>query len=78
MKHKNVMSLFDGMGCGRMVLKRNNTPVDNYYASEIDKYAIKACKTINQDVQHIGDVTLVKGADYPKIDLLIGGSPCQG
>ena len=74
----NVLSLFDGMSCGRIALERAGIPVTNYYASEIDPYAIKVSKVNWPDIIHIGDVTKVKAVDLPKIDLLIGGSPCQG
>ena len=74
----NVLSLFDGMSCGRIALERAGVPVTNYYASEIDKYAITVAKNNYPDTHHIGDVTQVSADDLPKIDLLIGGSPCQG
>ena len=75
----NVLSLFDGMACGRIALERLGIKVDNYYASEIDKYAIKIAQKNYPDTIHIGDVTKVTAADIPhKINLLIGGSPCQG
>lgn len=74
----NVLSLFDGMSCGREALERCGFWVDNYYASEIDKYAMQVALNNYPDTKHIGDVTKVKGSDLPNIDLLIGGSPCQG
>lgn len=74
----NVLSLFDGMSCGQIALERCGIEVDNYFASEIDKYAIQVAKKNYPDTVHIGDVTKVKAEDLPKIDLLIGGSPCQG
>jgi len=74
----NVLSLFDGMSCGQIALERCGIEVDNYFASEIDKYAIQVTKKNYPNTIHIGDVTKVKGGDLPKIDLLIGGSPCQG
>jgi len=74
----NVLSLFDGMACGRLALEKAGINVDNYFASEIDKYAITIAKKNWPDIIHVGDVQNVKGADLPKIDLLIGGSPCQG
>lgn len=74
----NVLSLFDGMACGRQALHELGIPVTNYFASEIDKYAMQVALNNHLDIQHIGDVTKVKGAELPKIDLLIGGSPCQG
>lgn len=73
----NVLSLFDGMSCGRIALERAGVKVDNYFASEIEKHAIKVTKHNYPNTIHIGDVTQVKGSDLPKIDLLIGGSPCQ-
>lgn len=75
----NVLSLFDGMSCGRIALERAGIKVDNYYSSEIDKYAIQiANKNYPQDeANRLGDVTTIKASDLPKIDLLIGGSPCQ-
>jgi len=75
----NVLSCFDGMSCGRIALERLGINVENYYASEIDKYAIKIAQKNYPDTIHVGDVTEVSAADIPhKIDLLIGGSPCQG
>lgn len=88
----NVLSLFDGMSCGRIALERCGFKVDNYFASEIDKYAIKVAKANYPDTVHLGDVTgVMTYEDYNgeaslivpylgryKIDILIGGSPCQG
>lgn len=73
----NVLSLFDGMSCGQIALDRLGIKVDNYFASEIDKYAIKVTQANYPNTKQIGDVTQVKGTDLPKIDLLMGGSPCQ-
>lgn len=73
-----VLSVFDGMGCGRVALDRLNIPVTNYFAAEIDKYAIQVALTNYPDTIPVGDVTKVKAEDLPQIDLLIGGSPCQG
>jgi site-specific DNA-cytosine methylase len=75
----NILSCFDGMSCGRIALEKLGIQVDNYYASEIDKHAIQVTKKNYPDTIHVGDVTKVKGSDIPvEIDLLIGGSPCQG
>lgn len=74
----NVLSLFDGMSCGRIALERAGIKVNNYFASEIDKYAVQIAKKNYPDTVHIGSVIDVKASDLPKIDLLIGGSPCQG
>ena len=75
----NVLSLFDGMSCGRIALDRANIKVDNYYSSEIKDYAIKvANNNYPEDKKNrLGDITTIKGSDLPTIDLLIGGSPCQ-
>ena len=74
----NVLSLFDGMSCGQIALERAGIKVDNYFASEIDKYAIQVTQNNYPNTKQISDVKEVKGKDLPKIDLLIGGSPCQG
>ena len=85
----NVLSLFDGMSCGRVALERAGFTVTNYYASEVDKYAIKVAMANYPETIQIGDVTKVSYKDgylttengvfyVGQIDLLIGGSPCQG
>jgi DNA-cytosine methyltransferase len=74
----NILSLFDGMSCARIALDRLGLQVNNYYACEIDKYAIQVSTANYPDIQQIGDITAIKADDYPNIDLLIGGSPCQG
>ena len=74
----NVLSLFDGMSCGRIALERLGIPVDNYYASEIDKYAIEVSQANYPDIIQVGDVTELDTSTLPKIDLIMGGSPCQG
>lgn len=74
----NVLSLFDGISCARVALERAGFQVDNYFASEIDKYAIKVSQANYPDICHVGDVKDLKGNQLPKIDLCIFGSPCQG
>lgn len=74
----NVLSLFDGMSCGQIALERSNIKVDTYYASEIDKYAIQVTKKNYPNTIHLGDVTKWRNWNLPKIDLVMGGSPCQG
>ena len=74
----NVLSLFDGMSCGQIALSRCKIKVDNYFASEIDKYATRVTQENYPSTIQLGDVTKVKASDLPKINLLIGGSPCQG
>lgn len=96
----NVLSLFDGMSCGQIALEQLGIKVDNYFACEIDKYAIQASTKLFPNTIHLGDVTKVFSKhknifsednlsvapniyhstnwDWIDIDLLIGGSPCQG
>ena len=73
----NVLSLFDGMSCGQQALELAGIKVDNYFASEIDKYAIQVTMANYPNTKQLGTVINVNGYDLPKIDLLIGGSPCQ-
>jgi DNA-cytosine methyltransferase len=74
----NVLSLFDGMSCGQIALNRAGIKYDNYFASEIDKYAIKVTMANYPNTINLGNITDVTTKMLPKIDLLIGGSPCQG
>lgn len=74
----NILSLFDGMSCSQIALARSGIKIDKYYASEIDKYAMKITQINFPDTIQVGDVLKLKGKTLPKIDLLIGGSPCQG
>ena len=75
----NVLSLFDGMSCGQQALNRLGIKYDNYYASELDKYAIQITQKNFPDTIQLGDVCGVVAKDLPKdIDLLLAGSPCQG
>jgi site-specific DNA-cytosine methylase len=77
MKAMNVLSLFDGMSCGQIALNKAGIKYDNYYASEIDEYAIEIAKKNYPNTVHVGDVTKLDTSTLPQIDLLIGGSPCQ-
>lgn len=73
----NVLSLFDGMSCGQLALNRAHIKCDNYFASEIDKPAIKITMKNYPKTIQLGTVVDVNTKKLPKIDLLIGGSPCQ-
>jgi DNA (cytosine-5)-methyltransferase 3A len=73
----NVLSLFDGMSCGQIALNRIGVKYNNYFASEIDKNAIKVTQHHYPNTVQLGDVTKIEFI-ASKIDLLIGGSPCQG
>ena len=76
----NVLSLFDGMSCGQIALNDMGLKVSKYYASELDKFAIIESKENWPNMIHLGDVTKWRewDIDWKSIDLLIGGSPCQG
>ena len=77
----NVLSLFDGMSCGQLALERANVSVDNYFACEIDKYAMQIANKNFPNTIQLGDVSEVivpNIVDQEDIDLLMGGSPCQG
>lgn len=76
----NVLSLFDGISCGQVALERAGIEVNNYYAAEVDKYAIKVTQANYPNTIQLGDVTKWRewNIDWSSIDLLIGGSPCQG
>lgn len=73
----NVLSLFDGMSCGQIALTELGCFPDKYYASEVDKFAIQQTMHVFPDTIQLGDVTKVDVSKLDKIDLLIGGSPCQ-
>ena len=74
----NVLSLFDGISCGQVALQRAKFEVENYFSSEIDPYAIKITQKNYPKTIQIGDVTKVNGENFKGINLLMGGSPCQG
>jgi len=73
-----VVSLFDGMACGLTALKRAGIKVSEYHAFEIDKYAIQIAKKNHPEIIHHGSVVGADFAQFKDVDLLIGGSPCQG
>ena len=75
-----VLSLFDGISAGQLALQRAGIDVETYYASEIDKYAIQVTKKNFPNTIHLGDITKWQewDIDWSSIDLVIGGSPCQG
>lgn len=76
-KEFNVLSLFDGISCGQIALNKVGIEVGNYFASEIDKGAMQITQYNYPNTIQLGDVTKIKTDSLPKIDLLIGGSPCQ-
>lgn len=76
-KKINVLSLFDGMSCGQIALNKVGIEYENYFASEIDKYAIQVTQKNYPNTIQLGSVTELDGTKLPKIDLMYGGSPCQ-
>lgn len=74
----NVLSCFDGMSCGQLALEKAGIQIDTYFASEIDQYAIKVTQANFPSTKQLGDIQKVTKAQVGNIDLLIGGSPCQG
>ena len=78
MKPLRVLSLFDGISCGQVALERAGIPVEVYYASEIDKYAIQVTQKNYPNTIQLGDVEKIDFTEFiGKIDLIMGGSPCQ-
>ena len=73
-----VLSLFDGMSCGRIALDQLGIPVEKYYASEIDKYAIQVSQANYPEIEQVGDICNLDPKDYQDVDLILAGSPCQG
>jgi len=78
----NILSLFDGISCARVALEKSGIKVDNYFASEVDKYAAQISEKNYPDIIRLGDVREICTEEgltryLPNIDLMIGGSPCQ-
>jgi DNA-cytosine methyltransferase len=78
MKPQTVLSAFDGMSCVQIALRQLGIPIKQYLASEIDKYPIQITQKNYPDTIQLGDITKVFAKDLPPIDILVGGSPCQG
>ena len=83
MRLRNVIGLFDGISCGQMALKKAGIECDQYYASEIDKYAMKVTQQQFPNTIQLGSVTDWESWESPffhidNVDLVMGGSPCQG
>jgi len=75
-KHINILSLFDGISSGQLALQRAGIPVNQYFASEIDKHAIKVTQHNFPNTVQLGSVVDVKAENLPQIDILLAGSPC--
>ena len=80
MKEFNVVSCFDGHSCGQIALKELKIPIKTYYSFEVDKFAIEQTQSVFPNTIQLGDIENWKNADidWSKVDLFIGGSPCQG
>jgi site-specific DNA-cytosine methylase len=80
MKLRTVLSLFDGISCGRLALDRAGIAYDKYYASEIDKHAIRVATCNYPDTMELGDINNWRewAVDWSQVDLILAGSPCQG
>ena len=78
----NWLNLCSGGEIGRQAVKELGLPVTNWFSSEIDKFAIKVAKDNHDDITHLGDIkNIMKFWDwnrFPKIDVILCGSPCQG
>lgn len=74
----NILSLFDGISGAQVALSKARVDYDNYFASEIEKNSIEVTQTNFPETTQVGDVKNLTSKEFPKIDLLIGGSPCQG
>jgi DNA-cytosine methyltransferase len=74
----NVLSLFDGKSCGQIALERSGFNVDNYFASEVESFPMQLTQYHYPNTKQLGDVTKWREWELPEIDLLMGGSPCQG
>lgn len=72
-----VLSLFDGIATTRYALEKAGVRVEKYYASEVDKFAIKVALKNYPDIVEVGDIRNLNGKEFTDIDLIIGGSPCQ-
>ena len=72
----NVLSCFDGLSGGQLALEKAGIKVNQYFASEIDKYAIAVAKYNYPNMIHLGDVKKIDTSTLPKIDLMLAGSPC--
>ena len=73
-----VLSLFDGMSCGRIALDQLGILVEKYYASEVDKYAMQVSAANYPDIIQVGDICNLDPKDFKDVDLMLAGSPCQG
>jgi len=75
-----ILSVFGGIECGKVACEKAGIQIEAYYSSEVDKYAIEVTKRNHPEVVHLGDINNWKewDIDWASIDLIMGGSPCQG
>jgi len=74
----NILSLADGISAAHVALIRSGITIDNYFASEIDKHCITISHKNFPNTIHLGDIRTIDIDSLPAIDLIIGGTPCQG
>ena len=72
-----ILSLFDGIGCSRIALERSGIKIDKYFSSEVDKSCLDLTRQRFPENIELGDIKNINPKKLPKIDLIIGGSPCQ-
>jgi DNA (cytosine-5)-methyltransferase 3A len=73
MNKQNILSCFDGISCGRIALERAGIPINQYFAAEVDKHAIRVTQHNYPDTIQLGDITQIKSENLPIIDILVGG-----
>ena len=74
-----ILNLFSGMGCDIMAHSHTNLPpITKVYHADVDKYSVAVDRFLHPEVIQLGDVTKIKGSDIGHVDLILGGSPCQG
>ena len=77
MKKLNVLSLFSGSEIGRLIAKELNWDINNWYSSEVDKYALGVSEYLYDDIKQLGDIRNIDINSLEEIDLILGGSSCQ-
>tara|TARA_R110002110_G_scaffold200695_1_gene411428 strand:- start:20830 stop:21735 length:906 start_codon:yes stop_codon:yes gene_type:complete len=75
---RNILSVFDGISCARLALDRIGVQYHNYYSSEVDRWCLEIANKHYPDNIQLGDITKIDGKKLSNIELLVGGSPCQG
>jgi len=74
----NILSTFSGMEISREIFNELDLNVDQWFSSEVDTYSLAVSKYHYSDVIHLGDIKKIMPNELPRIDIIVGGSPCQG